>query len=248
MDYIKWLQSSLLAAFGRTVCPHAQMRKENPESEKKIRCVLAHSHVLVREGVRRLLQDESDLQVVAEAGNAAETLKKVAELRPHVVIADARTLGLAAAEVERLIRKISPQSRIVFLNLDEEVPSQQVGAPGGMVRQDTVRQISAQELVNMVRDAAAENGPALCEMPRLGRGSAEALTPRKQVLTPREREVLKLLVEGRTVRSAALALGLSAKTVDAHKFNLMRKLGVHNKVDLVMSAIQMGVVKIPVNF
>jgi two-component system response regulator NreC len=224
------------------------MRKENPESEKNIRCVLAHSHVLVREGVRRLLQDESDLQVVAEAGNAAETLKKVAELRPHVVIADARTLGLAAAEAERLIRKISPQSRIVFLNLDEEAPSQQVGAPGGMVRQDTVRQISAQELVNMVRDAAAENGPALCEMPRLGRSSAQALTPRKQVLTPREREVLKLLVEGRTVRSAALALGLSAKTVDAHKFNLMRKLGVHNKVDLVMSAIQMGVVKIPVNF
>jgi DNA-binding NarL/FixJ family response regulator len=231
------------------------VRKENPESEKKIRCVLAHSHVLVREGVRRLLQDESDLEVVAEAGNASETLKRVSEHRPHVVIADARTLGFAAPEAERLIRKISPRSRIVFLKLDEEDPPQHAGAPGGTARQDTMRQdtarqISAQELVKMVmvRDAAAENRPAVCEMPRLGRNSTEALTPRKQVLTPREREVLKLLVEGRTVRSVASFLGLSAKTVDAHKFNLMRKLCVHNKVDLVMSAIQMGIVKVPVNF
>lgn len=234
------------------MCPHAQVRKESPESDKKIRCVLAHSHVLVREGVRRLLQDESDLEVVAEAGNASETLKRVSEHRPHVVIADARTLGFAAPEAERLIRKISPRSRIVFLKLDEEDPPRHADAPGGTARQDTMRQdtarqISAQELVKMVRDAA-ENRPAVCEMPRLGRNSTEALTPRKQVLTPREREVLKLLVEGRTVRSVASVLGLSAKTVDAHKFNLMRKLGVHNKVDLVMSAIQMGIVKVPVNF
>jgi|SRR5579863_9863539 two-component system response regulator NreC len=224
------------------------MRKENSDNEKKIRCVLAHSHVLVREGVRRLLQDEPDLEVVAEAGNAAETFKRVSEHRPHVVIADVRTLGLAAPEVERLVRKISPQSRIVFLNLDEEDPAQQAGAAGGKARGDLARQTSAEDLVKMVRHAAAESRPAVFEMPRLGRSSADALAPRKQVLTTREREVLKLLVEGRTVRSAASVLGLSAKTVDAHKFNLMRKLGVHNKVDLVMSAIQMGVVKVPVNF
>jgi two-component system response regulator NreC len=228
------------------------MRKENSDNGKKIRCVLAHSHVLLREGIRRLLQDEPDLELVAEAGNATETFKRVSEHRPHVVIADARTLGLAAPEAERLVQKISPQSRIVVLNLDGE-DSAQAGAAGGKLRDDVTRpdearQISAEKLVKMVRHAAAESRPAMFEMPRLGRSSTEALTPRKQVLTTRERDVLKLLVEGRTVRSAASVLGLSAKTVDAHKFNLMRKLGVHNKVDLVMSAIQMGVVKIPVNF
>jgi two-component system response regulator NreC len=67
------------------------------------------------------------------------------------------------------------------------------------------------------------------------------------VLTVRERQVLKLLAEGRTVRSAATILGLSVKTVDAHKFNLMRKLGIHNKAELVMWAIQKRVVKLPVN-
>jgi DNA-binding NarL/FixJ family response regulator len=77
---------------------------------------------------------------------------------------------------------------------------------------------------------------------------SENLLPRKRVLTSREREVLKLLAEGRTVRSAADVLGLSMKTVDAHKFNLMRKLGIHNKAELVMWAIQKRVVKLPVNY
>jgi DNA-binding NarL/FixJ family response regulator len=73
-------------------------------------------------------------------------------------------------------------------------------------------------------------------------------TAKKRSLTTREREVLKLLAEGQTVRSAAGVLGVSAKTVDAHKFNLMRKLGIHNKAELVMWAIQKKVVKVPVNF
>ena len=70
----------------------------------------------------------------------------------------------------------------------------------------------------------------------------------ERALTAREREVLKLLAEGKTVRGAAIILGLSLKTVDAHKFNLMRKLGIHNKAELVMWAIQRKIVKLPVNF
>jgi two-component system, NarL family, response regulator NreC len=72
--------------------------------------------------------------------------------------------------------------------------------------------------------------------------------PRRRDLTAREREVLQLLAQGKTVRSAATILGLSTKTVDAHKFNLMRKLGVHNKAELVMWAIQTKLVKLPANF
>ena len=83
---------------------------------------------------------------------------------------------------------------------------------------------------------------ALAEWP------SEDIFPRQRLLTARERQVLKLLAEGRTVRSAAETLGLSMKTVDAHKFNLMRKLGLHNKAELVMWAIQKRVVKLPVNF
>ena len=76
----------------------------------------------------------------------------------------------------------------------------------------------------------------------------ETQFPSEAALTAREREVLKLLAEGKTVRAAATVLGLSSKTVDAHKFNLMRKLGIHNKAELVMWAVQKNVVKVPVNF
>ncbi|MGA9977078.1 MAG: response regulator transcription factor [Candidatus Sulfotelmatobacter sp.] len=227
--------------------PHARTQTENADSGEKIRCVLAHSYGLLREGVRRLLQDEPDLEVVGEAGNAAEMLRLVCERQPDVVIADAHALGFSGPEAERLIRKVSAQSRVVFLNQAEEDPASHVSV-SAETQQTLPRQTTAEQLVRMVRSAAAGGTPALYEMPRLGRRSTQTLRPRKQVLTAREREVLKLLVEGRTVRSAASALGVSAKTVDAHKFNLMRKLGVHNKVDLVMSAIQMGVVKVPVNF
>jgi two-component system, NarL family, response regulator NreC len=216
------------------------MHRGNASGGEKIRCVLAHSYGLLREGVRRLLQDQSDLEVAGEAENAAEMLRLVSEQQPDVVITDAEAFALAAPELERVIRKVSPRSRVVFLNRGEEDSAvQTLPRP---------RRTPAEQLMKMVRDTAAENRPALFEVPRLGQSPAQSLTPRKQVLTGREREVLKLLVEGRTVRSAASVLGVSAKTVDAHKFNLMRKLGVHNKVDLVMSAIQMGIVKVPVNF
>ena len=78
--------------------------------------------------------------------------------------------------------------------------------------------------------------------------SHETLLPQERALTAREREVLKLLAGGKTVRVAATVLGVSSKTVDAHKFNLMRKLGIHNKAELVMWAIQRRVVKLPANF
>lgn len=234
------------------------MRRENANGSERIRCILAHPYGLLREGLRRLLQDQSDFEVVGEAGNAAEMLRLVSEHRPDVVIADAEALVLAAPELERVIRKVSPRSRVVFLDQDEEdsavrsLPRQalprQTLPHQTLPRRTLPGQTTAEQLMKMVRDAAADDRPALFEITGLGRSPAQGLTARKKVLTGREREVLKLLVEGRTVRSAASALGLSAKTVDAHKFNLMRKLGVHNKVDLVMSAIQMGVVKVPVNF
>jgi DNA-binding NarL/FixJ family response regulator len=209
-----------------------------------------HDHVLLRQGLRRLLEDEPDLEVVSEAGNAAEALRGAFEHRPDVVIADSRTFGLAAIEAEHLILRESPKSRVLFLSthptddpLVRELPS------GG--NDCALRETSAQELVDMVRRAYQNSRPAVRETsPNVlsELRPVEELLPRKRVLTAREREVLKLLAEGGTVRSVAGILGVSAKTVDAHKFNLMRKLGIHNKAELVMWAIQKRVVKIPVNF
>lgn len=206
-----------------------------------IRCVLVHDHVLLRQGLRRLLEDEPDMRVVAEAGNAAEALQRVVEHQPDVVIADANLSGCAAEQVERLIQHESPESKVLFLTSQEVESAEGAGV--------AARKTSAAELVEMVhrtldgeKTVSDVRARAVAEFP------LEEVVPRKRVLTTREREVLKLLAEGRTVRSAAGVLGLSVKTVDAHKFNLMRKLGIHNKAELVMWAIQKRVVKLPVNF
>jgi len=210
--------------------------------ERKIRCVLVHDHVLFRQGLRRLLEDEPDIEVVGEAGNAAECLRRVFESRPDVVIADADTFGLSTVDSEMLLARESPQTKAVFLNLQE-----QNGSTTGGIR--AARQTSSEELIKIIRDTCQWSGTnygevSLCRSPQ----RAETLFEQKRALTAREREVLKLLAEGRTVRSAAAILGLSTKTVDAHKFNLMRKLGIHNKAEMVMWAIQQRVVKIPANF
>lgn len=226
------------------MCPPAPRQHEDFCSDKEIRCLLVHDHVLLRQGLRRLLEDEPDMEVVAEAGNAAEALRKVFEFRPEIVITDAQIFECAADQVERLILLESPSSKVLFLGMqkDDDLLPQ--------VRTDAmVRQTSAEELVEMVRRTHAAQRMEMGVPERRGaEWPSEELLPRKRVLTAREREVLKLLAEGRTVRSAADVLGLSAKTVDAHKFNLMRKLGIHNKAELVMWAIQQKVVKLPVNF
>jgi DNA-binding NarL/FixJ family response regulator len=211
--------------------------------ERKIRCVLVHDHVLFRQGLRRLLEDEADIEVVGEAGNAAECLRRVFESRPDVVIADADTFGLSAVDSEILLARESPQTKAVFLNLQE-----QDGSTTGGIR--AARQTSSEELIKIIRDACQWGGMNYGEvsLSRSPQRASETLFGQKRTLTAREREVLKLLAEGRTVRAAAAILGLSTKTVDAHKFNLMRKLGVHNKAEMVMWAIQQRVVKIPANF
>ena len=214
------------------MCSPAQIRQA-----KKIRCALVHDHVLLREGLRRLFEDEPDLQVVAEAANAAEALQKVLEHRPEVVIAGLQVFDCPAEEIEQLILRESPESRVVFL-------TSRAGDDPTLGPTLAARQTSAAELVEMVRRTAAahESGPsAVAEWP------SDAVLPRNRSLTAREIEVLKLLAEGRTVRAVAGVLALSVKTIEAHKFNLMRKLGIHNKAELVMWAIQRKIVKVPVS-
>ena len=227
--------------------PLASVQREGTFGDEKIRCVLVHDHILLRQGLRRLLADEPDVEVVAEAGNAAAALRKVFEYRPDVVIAGADIFGAAIDQVERLIRHESPHSKVLLLTMHEDAIGSQEGRSDGT--SCTVRETSAQELVEAIRKIHSPRD-VVREMPRRGRGqwSGEERRSRNRALTSREREVLKLLAEGRTVRSVAVLLGLSIKTVDAHKFNLMRKLGIHNKAELVMWAIRKKVVQLPANF
>lgn len=227
--------------------PLGSVPRERTFGDERIRCVLVHDHVLLRQGLRRLLADEPDVDVVAEAGNAVEGLRRVFEVRPDVVIAGAGIFGGTSDQAELLIRHESPHCRVLLLAMHEDGLGLREGRAGGT--NCTVRETSAQELVEAIRKIYSPRN-VVREMPRRGRGqwAGEERRSRNRTLTSREREVLKLLAEGRTVRSVAVLLGLSVKTVDAHKFNLMRKLGIHNKAELVMWAIRKKVVQLPANF
>ena len=225
---------------------HAHIHQDSPSGDK-IRCFLAHDHVLLRQGLRRLLEDEPDMEVVAETGEAARALEMLSQLRPEVVITDA-SIFAPGGHAEQLILRASPGSKVLFLSLDEgDHPFREPRT--GKTGWAAVRRTSARDLVEMIRRVCSRKRDVVQEMPRQGTGgrpSEKASTA--ATLTAREREVLELLAEGKTVRSAAGILGLSAKTVDAHKFNLMRKLGIHNKAELVMWAIHRKYVKLPANF
>jgi two-component system, NarL family, response regulator NreC len=239
------------------VRPHPQIHgddifadsKTSRELRGKTRCILVHNQALVRQGLRRLLEDDPGVEVVAEAGDAAEALQRVLECRPDVVLADTATIEMPADELEQLISRSSPSTRVLFLGIHEGLDMHLGSAApsdSGYVPPHT----SAEELVAMVKRHADMPRLRVHEMPSPKDREwfpADLTSSKKRGLTSREREVLKLLAEGQTVRSAAGVLGLSAKTVDAHKFNLMRKLGIHNKAELVMWAIQKKVVKLPVN-
>jgi len=221
--------------------PPAQV--QNEISSGKIRCVLVHEHLLLRQGLRRLLEDEPDLEFVGEAGNLAGSLRTILESRPDVVIADASTFGLSASEAELLFSRESPHTKLVFLNKNGRASS--VFGERDGVEDSPAQQTPMEEVVKMVRN--------VCGRPdwqsRLDQDSGNTESRSEELpLTTREKEVLKLLAEGKTVRAAATDLGLSSKTVDAHKFNLMRKLNIHNKAGLVMWAIQKRLVKIPASF
>jgi two-component system response regulator NreC len=225
------------------VCPQAQIQYESAAVDRKIRCVLIHDHLLLRQGLRRLLEDEPDMEVVAEAEDAATGLLVVAEHRPEIVIMEASLFDCPADQAERMVLGACQESQVLFFSSRETAdPAGGNGERFAEGSRCVLQRTSAEELAEMVRQMHQSR-----EATAHGRDVPKT-SPRRNGLTTREGEVLKLLAEGRTVRSAAGVLGLSMKTVDAHKFNLMRKLGVHNKAELVMWAIQKRVVKLPVSY
>ena len=217
----------------------------------RIRILLADDHTLFRQGVKTLLSAESDMEVVGEAADGNSAAEKAAELRPDVVLMDIGMPGPSSFETTRQIKRSRPETRVLFLTMydDEDylVESMEVGASGYVLKDSP-----APQLVAAVRDVCRGGSylsprmlSQLVDDFRTRVRSTDRL-PRFATLTPREKEVLKMLAEGNSVKEVACQLNLSVKTIEAHKFNLMRKLDIHNKAQLVQYAIQKKVIKLPV--
>jgi two-component system response regulator NreC len=216
----------------------------------KIRVLLTDDHTLFRQGVRTLLTQEADMEVVGEAADGSEAVTLARQQRPDVVLMDIGMSGMSSFEATRVIRKERPETRVIFLSMydDDEYLAECVsmGASGYILKESP-----AEQLLTAIREVH-RGGSFLT--PRLltrlvddfrmqGRDSVRQ--PRFGTLTKREREILKMLAEGQSVKEIASHFELSVKTVEAHKFNLMRKLDIHNKAQLVQYAIQKKIIRLP---
>ena len=224
----------------------------HPDNGERIRCVIADDHELVRYGVRRLLEDAPDFVVVAEAGDAAEALKLTIEHRPDLVLLDIGMPGMSSFEACRLIEEHCPGARVLYLTMHEDrdyVQQALASGASGYLLKDTPTPVllrALREVHHGERSWSPRILQQLKDDKRRPEGGAH-VPMRRSTLTLREREVMKLLAEGLTVRQAASTLGVSVKTVEAHKFNLMRKLDIHNKAQLVTVAIQRKILPVPMS-
>lgn len=217
----------------------------------KIRVLLTDDHQLFRQGIRTLLDAEEDLEIAGEAANAADAVALARQQRPDIVLMDIGMTGMSSFEATRQIRKERPETRVIFLSMydDEDYLAEcvEIGA-GGYVLKDS----PAEQLLTAIREV--HHGGSFLSPRLLSRlvddlrtqGRAGVMRqPRFGTLTKREREILKMLAEGKSVKETAAEFNLSVKTVEAHKFNLMRKLDIHNKAQLVQYAIQKKVIILP---
>jgi len=219
----------------------------------RIRISLTDDHILFRQGIRTLLAAEADFEVVGEASDAAAAVAMAGDLRPDIVLMDIGMAGMSSFEATRLIRKQRPETRVIFLSMydDDEYLAEcmEIGADGYVLKESP-----ADQLLTAIREVY-RGGSYLS--PRLltrlvadfrthGRdGVSEAFSrARFGNLTKREHEILKMLAEGKSVKEIAGAFELSVKTVEAHKFNLMRKLNIHNKAQLVQYAIRKKIIRL----
>ena len=216
----------------------------------KTRVLLTDDHTLFRQAIRTLLSAEPDLEVVGEAANAAESVAFAQQLRPDIVLMDIGMAGMSSFEATRQIRRDRPETRVLFLSMydDEDylAESMEIGASGYVLKDSPAEQLLTG--IREIQRGGSYLSPRL--LTRLvdgfrmqGRGIERQ--PRFGTLTKREREILKLLAEGKSVKEIASGFDLSVKTVEAHKFNLMRKLDIHNKAQLVQYAIQKKVIRLP---
>ena len=216
-------------------------------SEKRVSVLLADDHAILRDGIRALLSDESDLVVVGEAEDGRLAVEQTRALRPDVVVMDIGMPLLNGLEATRQIRREHPQTRVLILTMhqNEEYLSQVLAAgASGYV----LKQAAGRELVDAIREVARGGAFFSPSMARtladlyLESLEAEAGHDPYEELTAREREVLQLVAEGFTNRRIAEMLNLSIKTVKTHRLHLMQKLDLHDRTDLIKYAFQKGII------
>ena len=218
-------------------------------SAKRITVLLAEDHMVVREGLRKILEAESDIEVVGEAATGRQAVTLARQLRPAVVVMDIAMPVLNGLEATRQIRKALPDAKVLILSAhSDDAYVEQVMALGAVGY--LLKQTSAHVLSQAVREVHQGKTFFSASIARSRqhrhRQSAEHGNPDKQRgarLSSREAEVLQLIAEGQANKQVAMDLRISVKTVEKHRQSLMEKLNIHDTAGLTRYAIAAGIIE-----
>jgi DNA-binding NarL/FixJ family response regulator len=208
------------------------------------RIVLADDHLMLRHGIKRILADERDLEVVGEVSDGLELLDLLKNLSPDLVILDISMPNLRGIEATREIKMIRPKVKVLILTMHNDKDylyyAIRAGAEGYLLKEDADTELFS--AITAIRRGRTYISPILTEqltdeLAQLWRGARE--TP-LEYLTTREKEVLKLVAEGKSNRQIADLLCISVRTVEHHRANMMNKLGLRKTADLIRYAIRKG--------
>ena len=213
----------------------------------KIRVFLADDHLILREGIRALLEKVPDIEMVGEAADGEAAISSIEQLMPDVVLMDITMPGINGLEATRLIKQRYPQIKVLILTMHEtdQYLSEMLsaGASGYIVKTT-----DSKELISAIREVNQGDVhlyPSIARM--LVEDYLHKVTTGEEKesyngLTPREREVLKHIAEGKQNKEISNFLGISVRTVQAHRTNLMDKIGAHDRTELVKYAIRKGII------
>src|ERR1035437_4668632 len=214
----------------------------------KIKLLLCDDHTLFREGVKEILKYETSIEIVGEAADGRQAVAKALQLLPDVVLMDIAMPDLSGFDATRRILQNNPKAKVIILTMyeEEEVINRCLAAgASGYVLKDAPRAhlIHAIDVVN--KGGQYMSSRALKKVVKQYVKGAKGAATGYERLSDREREVLKLLADGLVLKEIAVRLVLSVKTVDAHKTNLMRKLDLHDRSELIKYAIQRKLIRLP---
>jgi two-component system response regulator NreC len=214
---------------------------------KKIKVLIVDDHTLVRDGIRALLELVADVEVVGEAVNGRKALEKVEQLMPDVVLMDLAMPIMGGLEATRRIRKRFPGTKVLALtqydDSDYVIPLIEAGARGFVTKMAAFSELtSAIQAVYRGESFLSPSAATALVQDYQQKANVEVGKDPYNQLTDREREVLKLVVEGHTAREIADMLVISPKTIEWYKTSLTNKLNIHNKTDLIKFAIRKGII------
>lgn len=213
-----------------------------------LRLLLADDHDLMRAGLRSLISGFEGFEVIGEAANGMETLQLVQQLQPEIVLLDILMPGMNGLEVLSIIKRDQPQVQVIILSMNsaEEyvLQAMRLGASGYIVKSDSPTEFES--ALRAVGRGDTYLSSAVSKHVIAGylnqQTTDTAVWPGTNRLTPRQREVLKLIAEGFTTKEIAVKLEISAKTVETHRMQLMQQLDIHDVAGLVRFAISKGII------